>query len=89
MEYDRVQQFAAAYQMQDTFARLQQQTLDQFLLLQSYVIYDFDQDKVTPETAKTAARDVLKTIADLRSMDEVGEGLRQSYEKALTKDSKK
>ena len=83
MEYDRVQQFAAAYQVQELFARLDEQTLHQFLELQAYVAYNFDPDKISPADAKAAAVDVRKTLSNLSALNEIGESLRQTYEKAL------
>jgi hypothetical protein len=45
MEYDQVQRYSAVYQLQDKYSALQDRTIDEFLQLQSYVIYGFDPKK--------------------------------------------
>src|SRR5580698_10612140 len=54
MNYDRAQQYATAYHLQDEFMQLQKETLGQYLRLQSYVIAGFDPDKMTLVQAQTA-----------------------------------
>ena len=83
MEYKRVEDFAAAYQVQELFNRLEGQTLDEFLQLQSYVAYGFDPDKVLPEDAKAAIPDVRKTLSHVVALQQVGAGLNHAYESAL------
>jgi hypothetical protein len=83
MEYKRVEDFASAYQVQEMFLRLKDQTLDDFLQLQSYVAYGFDPGKVSPETAKAAMPDVRKTLSHVIAMRQVGAGLNHAYEGAL------
>lgn len=83
MEYKRVEDFAAAYQVQEMFLRLSDQTLDEFLELQSYVQYGFDADKVSPDTAKAAMSDVRRTLSHVVAMQQVGAGLNHAYEEAL------
>lgn len=83
IEYKRVESFATAYQVQDIFTRLVDQTLDEFLDLQSYVAYGFDPDKVSPETAKAAMPDVRRALSHVVAMQQVGAGLNQAYEDAL------
>jgi hypothetical protein len=84
MDYTRVQQFASAYQEQELFTRLQLETIDNYLQLQSYVAYGFDPNKVTPEEAKSAVPDVRRTLTHLVAMDQVAEVTREAYDKALT-----
>lgn len=83
MEYKRVEGFAVAYQMQDIFTRLEAQTLDEFLQLQSYVSYGFDPDKLTPADAKAAMPDVRKALTHVIALQQVGVGLNRSYEAAV------
>jgi hypothetical protein len=45
MDYDQVQRYADVYQLQDKYSALQDQTIDEFLQLQSYLIYGFDPEK--------------------------------------------
>jgi len=83
MEYKRVEDFAGAYQVQEMFLRLEEQTLDEFLQLQSYVAYGFDPEKVSPETAKAAAPDVRRALSHVVALQQVGAGLNRAYEEAL------
>jgi hypothetical protein len=83
MQYDRVQQYATAYHLQDEFMQLQKETLGQYLRLQSYVIAGFDPDKLTATQAQTAGVDVRQAMAYLVAMDQVGDGLEKRYEEAL------
>ncbi len=83
MEYKRVEDFASAYQIQEIFLRLEDQTLEDFLQLQSYVAYGFDPDKVTPETAKAAMPDVRKALSHVVALQQVGGGLNHAYDDAL------
>lgn len=83
MEYKRVENFASAYQVQEVFSRLEGQTLEEFLQLQSYVLYGFDPDKVSPEEAKAAMPDVRKALSHVVAMQQIGAGLNHAYEDAL------
>jgi len=83
MEYKRVQDFASAYQEQELFARLEEQTLDEFLQLQSYVMYDFNPDKLTPADAKAATPDVRRALSHVVAMQQVGASLNRDYQVAL------
>ncbi len=83
MPYNRVQQYATAYHLQDQFMELQKQTLGQYLRLQSYVINGFDPDKLTAVQTQNADADVRQTLAYLVAMDQVGDGLEKDYKTAL------
>jgi len=83
MEYKRVEGFAAAYQVQDIFTRLEAETLDEFLNLQSYVAYGFDPDKLSAADARAAIPDVRKTLSHVIALKQVGAGLNHAYEDAL------
>lgn len=86
MEYPHVQHYATAYQVQDEFSALQSQTLEDFMQLQSYVVFEFDPKKMSPEDAQTASIDVRRTIAHLVSTDQIGEGLNKAYREALARE---
>ena len=79
MEYPHVQRYATAYQLQDEFSRMQEQTFDEFLRLQSYAVFEFDPNKMPPAEAKTAATDVRLVVSHLQAMDQVGEALSKVY----------
>jgi hypothetical protein len=83
MNYDRAQQYATTYRLQDEVMQLQKETLGQYLRLQSYVIAGFDPDKFSQAQAQVAGVDVRQTLAYLVAMDQIGEGLEKQYEDAL------
>jgi hypothetical protein len=83
MEYDQVQRYSAVYQLQDKYSALQDQTIDEFLQLQSYVIYGFDPKKITPADAGAAELDTRRALAHLVAMDQVGTALASEYDAVL------
>jgi hypothetical protein len=83
MEYGRVQQFASVYQEQELFSRLEWETLDRYLQLNSYAVFGFNPKTMSPEEAKAALPDVSRTLTHLVAMDQVGENLRLAYERVL------
>jgi hypothetical protein len=83
MEYDQVQRYSAVYQLQDKYQALQDQTIDEFLQLQSYFIYGFDTEKITPVDAGSAERDTRRALAHLTAMDQVGTALASEYDAVL------
>jgi hypothetical protein len=83
MEYDQVQRYADVYQLQDKYSALQDQTVDEFLQLQSYVIYGFDPEKITPADAGSAELETRRTLAHLTAMDQVGTALATEYDAVL------
>jgi hypothetical protein len=83
MEYDQVQRYSAVYQLQDKYSALQDQTIDEFLQLQSYVIYGFDPKKITPVDAGSAELDTRRALAHLVAMDQVGTALASEYDAVL------
>jgi len=83
MEYDQVQRYAAVYQLQGKYSALQDQTIDEFLQLQSYVIYGFDPKKITPVDAGSAELDTRRALAHLVAMDQVGTALASQYDAVL------
>jgi hypothetical protein len=83
MDYDQVQRYADVYQLQDKYSALQDQTIDEFLQLQSYVIYGFDPEKITPADAGSAELETRRTLARLTAMDQVGTALATEYDAVL------
>jgi hypothetical protein len=83
MDYTRAQQFASAYQEQELFTRLELETIDNYLKLQSYVAYGFDPVKFSPEDAKGALLDARAALSHVTAMDQVGAALQQTYAEAL------
>ena len=91
MDYDQVQRYAEVYQLQEKYAAMQDQTIDAFLQLQSYVItgFDpkngFDPEKITPVDAGSAELDARRSLVRLTAMDQVGIALSKEYETILKK----
>ena len=85
MEYDQVQRYSAVYQLQDKYSALQDQTVDEFLQLQSYVIYGFDPKKITPADAGSAELETRRALVHLVAMDQVGTALAREYDAVLKK----
>jgi hypothetical protein len=83
MDYQEAQGYAATYQLQEQLMQLQTETLNDFLAMQSYVVYGFDPDKVTPATAAAAEVDVRRALAHLEAMEQVAAGMSVVYDKVL------
>jgi hypothetical protein len=83
MEYDHVQRYAAAYQLQDKYSALQDQMIDEYLQLQSYVIYGFDPKKLTTADAAAAELDARRTLAHLVAIDQIGAAVNKEYDIVL------
>ena len=88
MEYEQVQRYASAYQTQGEMMRLEQETLDDFLRLQSYSVYGFDPAKFTAADATAAEPEVRRALAHLEAMEQVAKGVTDGYDKALTGEDK-
>jgi hypothetical protein len=83
MEYDHVQRYAAAYRLQDKYSALQDQTINEYLQLQSYLIYGFDPKKLTTADAVSAEPDARRTLAYLVAMDQIGTAVNKEYDEVL------
>lgn len=83
MDYDHVQHYAAAYHMQDEFAAMEQESLDSFLQLHSYLVGNADPTKMTPEEAAAAMIDVRHAYAHLDAMGGITLTLGKDYKQAL------
>ena len=83
MNYGEVQRYALAYKEQDMYETLQQQTLDEYLQLNSYVVKGFDPARVTPEIIQSAMPDVRRAVAHLEGMLDVSRGALKAYDDAL------
>ncbi len=83
MEYDHVQGYAAAYQLQNKYSALQDETINEFLQMQSYLIYGFDPKKVTQADASFAELDARRALAHLVAMDQIGTAVKKEYDMVL------
>ena len=83
MKYSQVQNYASAYEVQQEFTRLQSDTFESYMKLESYVVFGFDPSKMTPPQATAAAGEVRQTLAYVTAMDQIGAGLDKTYEQAL------
>jgi hypothetical protein len=83
MNYSRVQEYAGVYEVQGEFTALQRETFNAFTRLQSYVVYDFDPGKMTPEQASAAAVDVRQALAYLQTLEQIEASLAKIYDRAV------
>ena len=83
MDYGHVQRYAEAYQLQEKYSALQDETVREYLQLQSFLIYGFDPAKVSPTDAASAEVDARKTLSHLVAMEQIGTALGKEYEKVL------
>ncbi len=83
MDYKAVQQFAESYDLQEVYNGLQNQTLNNYLNLNSHIAAERDSKSLTPQEAKAAMPDVRTTMAHLVAMQDISRGLLQSYDEAL------
>jgi hypothetical protein len=83
MKYADVQKFAVCYKEQALFEGIQQQALDEYLQLDSYVVRGFDPTKINPDDIKTALPVVRRALAHLIGMLDISRGTVTVYDKAL------
>ncbi len=83
MKYAEVQKLAMCYKEQELYETMQQQTLDEYLQLDSYVVRGFDPDKISPDDIKTALPVVRRALAHLGGMLDVSRGALATYDKVL------
>lgn len=83
MDYDRAKRLSAAYNVQDTFLQLQNETLDSYLKLNSYIAVSKNPKDLTAEEIKAAIPDVRGAMSRLQAMAEVSQGVVQQYDEAL------
>jgi hypothetical protein len=69
--------------MQDQFAAIEQESLDSFLQLHSYLVGGVDPTKMTPEEAAAALLDVRHAYAHLDAMEGISRTLGIDYKDAL------
>ena len=83
MNYAQVQKFAIAYKEQDQFETMEEQTLDEYLQLDSYVVKGFDPNALSADDIRTALPDVRRALAHLGGMLDISRGTLQAYDDAL------
>jgi hypothetical protein len=83
MNYRDVQKFAASYDLQEVYNELQNQTLNNYLNLNSHVAAKKDPKSLTPQEAEATMPDVRVTMAHLGAMRDLSGGLLKSYDEAL------
>jgi uncharacterized glyoxalase superfamily protein PhnB len=83
MKYADVQKFALCYKEQALFEAIQQQALDEYLQLDSYVVRGFDPTKIDPDDIKTALPVVRRALAHLIGMLDISRAALTVYDKAL------
>jgi hypothetical protein len=83
MEYKRVQSFASAYKLQGQFTHLQDEALEEFIELQSYVVAGADPMKIPVADLKEAEPTVRHALANIKAMQEIGGDLAKEYDDAI------
>jgi hypothetical protein len=83
MDYAQVEKYAVAYKEQDQFELMEQEALDEFLQLDSFVVRGFDPKTLSADDVKAALPEVRKALAHLGGMMDVSRGAVQADESAL------
>jgi hypothetical protein len=83
MEYGHVQRYAEVYQLQEKYSTFQDETISEYLQLQSFLIFGFDPAKLSPADAASAETDARRTLTHLVAMEQIGTELGKEYEKVL------
>jgi hypothetical protein len=83
MEYGHVQRYAAVYQLQEKYSVMQDETNSEYLQLLSFLIYGFDQTKISPADAASAEADARRTLTHLVALEQIGTALGKQYEEVL------
>ncbi len=83
MEYGEVERFSAAYKEQAQFETMEQQTLDEYLELDSFVVKGFDPRNVSMDDIKAAQPIVRRALAHLEGMIDISRGTIQQYDSSL------
>jgi len=83
MDYGRVENFAAVYKLQEKYLHLQDETLEEFIQMQSYVVTGQDPMQIPVAEVTAAEPTVRRALAHLKAMQEVGASLSKNYDVAL------
>ncbi len=81
--YEHVQRLAGAYDEQDLLMKLQMDTLQSYLRLNSYVAAGKDPSALTTEEVHSAMADVRTALVQLGGMRDIRRDLIESYSAAL------
>jgi len=82
IEYNTVQRYAGAYQVQDRVTDLQKETLEEYLQLQSLATY-IDPVKATPAQLADAEPLAARAFAHINTMESIGKRLDEIYTEDL------
>ena len=89
MDYAQVERYAAVYGVQEQMMRLEQETLDDFLGMQSYSVYGFDPAKFSAADATNGEPQVRRALAHLVATEQVATGVLKGYDEVLGGEGKK
>jgi len=81
--YERVQQFAQAYQEQQLFEDASERGLEHFEVLDTYTAPGQNPLTMKPADIETAIPDLRRALADLSAMNDIARGTMKVYEAAL------
>ena len=85
MDYNTAQRYANVYQLQEQTMRLEQETLDDFLLIESHSVFGFDPARISDAELAAGEPEVRHALAHLVAWQQFSEGLSQTYDGALAK----
>ena len=83
MEYKRVQKFASAYKLQGQYAHLQDDALEEYIELQSYIITGKNPMEIPVAELKEGVPTVRRALANIKAMQDVGGELAKQYDDAV------
>ncbi len=85
MSYDEAQRFAVAYHEQQMYEDAVTGALQQYELLDTYLIHNPDPRTMAPPDIDAGIIDVRKALAELNAMSDWGRGALRTYDGALPK----
>jgi hypothetical protein len=83
MDYPRVQTYAMAYQGQAELEAMEAETLEEYLLLDSYAVKGFDPSAITANDLKEALPQIRHALAHLAAMQDLSRSAMTAYNQAL------
>lgn len=84
MNYQDVKRYAAIYELQEEFLRLQARTIDALVDATTMFQHTLGPDKMSPSDLQTARQKILDLMANLASEEQIGEELHKRYVGALS-----
>ena len=83
MDYNTAQRYSNVYQLQQQTMRLEQQTLDDFLVIESHSVFGFDPAKISDAEIAEGEPEVRHALVHLVAWQQFSQGLSEVYDRAL------